>query len=69
MLLTKVQAKAVADAMCRLNNVGGKINCTIDSVKVCELPWTGRVLVRDALGAQEEYVDQNAFMYAYGVHE
>lgn len=72
MIMNQAQAKAVADAMCALNNVGGKIDCWIDGVINVMESRTGEVFVHyQGVGTtlDEPYADQNAFMSAYGVAE
>lgn len=69
-ILNQAQARAVADAMCALNNVCGKMDCWIDGVINVEELKTGEISVhyQGAGGTRDElYADQNEFMTAHGV--
>lgn len=70
-ILNTAQARAIADAMCALNNVNGKIECAIGPIEVWEHK-TGEVVVHyqgPGRTRDERYDNQNAFMAAYGVAE
>lgn len=77
-ILNQSQAKAVADAMCALNNVDGKISITIPHkdqfIHVNDAYHNGTIeiyygdLVGNYLGTGfEKYADQADFMKVYGV--
>lgn len=68
-ILNQAQARAVADAMCALNNVYGRIAADVGGVLVQEGPdgvVTVGVLNTDR---SETYSNQNEFLTAYGVAE
>ena len=80
MILTKPQAEAVYNAICELNNVGGKVDASVPnlsnpkkhghSVVVREMS-AGVIEVRAgfAEGAErEDYHNQSAFATAYGIN-
>ena len=75
-ILNNAQAKAVYDAMCALNNVGGLItvdfpSSPMSSFRVWEGP-SGRVYVETIFDSQivktEPHDNQEAFRYAYDLH-
>lgn len=65
-ILNRAQAKAVYDAMCALNNVGGNLRVAMHSIIVQESS-TGTVLITHFKGPREGYPSQAAFAEAYGV--
>lgn len=70
LILSKAQAEAIYQAMCALNNVGGRLDCTLPStdggIKVCELA-KGSIRI---FGANPEiHADQSAFAAAYGLQQ
>ena len=68
MILAQAQAEAVYSAMCALNNVAGRINCTVQEFITVKETVLGHVYVshmnREGL---ERYEDQAAFATAYGL--
>lgn len=68
MILNQSQARAVYDAMCALNNVGGICgDITLD--EGVRVQWLDSVTIRDGLsGPREEYANQSAFAHAYGLN-
>lgn len=76
MILDKSQAKAIYDAMCALNNVGGKIrvffgDADSDLTTVSEHNDEGRVSVTRSyhyrVQEREDYKNQHEFAISYGV--
>ncbi len=77
MILTSHQARAVYDAMCALNNVGGTLNVTLEYVdfltfeRVVQETDSGNIrAIRCRNGCAimtERYIDQAHFAAAYGV--
>ncbi len=66
-ILNQHQARAVADAMCALNNVSARISAELDGVIVHEdAAGFVRVSVLNS-GRNETYSSQNRFMAAYEV--
>lgn len=68
MILTQAQAEAVYSAMCTLNNVDGRITCSIQAFITVKETFLGHVYVshmnREGL---ERYDNQAAFATAYGL--
>lgn len=69
--LSPTQALAVYDAMCALNNVGGRLKTVLaDTKRVIEYPG-GSILVSDLLRGGwepcERYASQAEFAAAYNV--
>lgn len=72
MILNKAQAIAVYDAMCALNNVGGKIKVFIPAYDVLaciqiseEISGYIKIVGFTKI---EEYTNQNGFATAYGLN-
>lgn len=77
-ILNQAQAEAVYSAMCYLNNVGGKLEAAMPSLKnprrsvhVIEIAGVGiQVCEGYHLGAaREEYTNQSEFATAYGLQQ
>jgi hypothetical protein len=67
MILNKHQAKAVSDAMCALNNVNGRIDCTMGEISVREVD-SGAVYIKKANSADSERFNcQASFTAAYQI--
>lgn len=64
MILTQSQAKAVADAMCALNNVGGYLRAAMNGV-IVQQRTGGEVVVTRYVGEGESYATQGHFFAAY----
>lgn len=64
-ILSQAQAEAIYNAMCHLNNVGGRFACTLDDGKSVEAWFSVRVF--GAIGVVETFDDQSAFAAAYGL--
>jgi hypothetical protein len=70
-ILNNAQATAIYVAMVSLNNVGGRVDCSImeagKTIRVFE-EINGSILVSCNLRDFEEYENQNAFAEAYGLN-
>lgn len=71
LILTQTQAEAVYDAMCALNNVGGRLKTVLaDTRRVIEYPG-GSIIVSELLRGGwepcERYATQADFAAAYNV--
>lgn len=66
MILNKSQAEAVYSAMCALNNVAGRLDCTVQEITNVRESVIGTVYVKSGK-LLESHTDQNAFAAAYGL--
>ena len=71
LILKQSQAEAVYSAMCALNNVGGRINATLNETERVVERISGSIYVLAWIDCdwvpREHYTDQNAFAEAYGL--
>jgi len=67
MTLTPTQAETVYLAMCVLNNIGGRLNCSINEEVGVHQAFMGTIFVSKDLNRTEHYRDQAAFAAAYGL--